>query len=540
MKKSKCGKTVLLVSAVLVLGALLVGCGGKKTEVKDAEVEMLPDYTNLLDNDPDLWIPVREEKKYGLPLNFYIDNTGSMQGFIFDENYREKPDPKYVHFMRSLRDLGKLYDSHYYVIKQNEETNNIRDWAEYHGSIYDNFSKAEFTFSWKNNSDDGNINGPLSKLYLEDRTMNSSYINIVLTDLAEQNVNNTHLAQQIQKMCENKGCTAYLFAFHFDYHGNAEVPNPDAISDIKSQRVDGPRPYYMLVTGPDEYIGQVIQNLRERMDAEQLAENQDYYMVSSKIDMHIRNIQTEDVIFLPPATLDEIKAEEKSGSTYLSRNLVNMAQTDNLFERVDDSKLPVVYKYEKVQGLNRKKKAWWLNFYVPLYDYNEGSIKYTWEAKLYYVKKPETDPAETGTEETETVEKETENVTDLFPVGQWEEETSPTVRLEMEELENSGQVDSEANEVYYFRLSGLEDIKDPREDVLVMLKIQRSERVAYKIPDWVKEFDTGATDEYFQKTYNLSGFYDILFGYQNKRAQDGDLLFYTNYVEIPIVITNIK
>ena len=65
----------------------------------------------------------------------------------------------------------------------------------------------------------------------------------------------------------------------------------------------------------------------------------------------------------------------------------------------------------------------------------------------------------------------------------------------------------------------------------------------YERPEWLSRFDTSSSDEpddYFQHTYNLIGFYDILFGYRNKRMEDDTLRFVSSYAEIPVLITDLK
>ena len=78
---------------------------------------------------------------------------------------------------------------------------------EYEGSVYLDYAADGFHVGWNRRE-----SGPLTSLFFEGG-LDTGCINVILTDLAEQNLNNTKLAQQIQKQCEQKGCAAELFVF---------------------------------------------------------------------------------------------------------------------------------------------------------------------------------------------------------------------------------------------------------------------------------------------------------------------------------------
>ena len=76
--------------------------------------------------------------------------------------------------------------------------------------------------------------------------------------------------------------------------------------------------------------------------------------------------------------------------------------------------------------------------------------------------------------------------------------------------------------------------------VLMILTITQEEEIAYKKPDWIDSYDTGLGDDYFQKTYNLSGFYDVLFGSGYLTTKNGKLVSSHIYAQIPILITGLR
>jgi len=189
----------------------------------------------------------------------------------------------------------------YYVLDVNEQ-----DWVLYEESIYDNFYTKGFHVWWKSGQP-----GPLSKLYMNNR-IDDQCINIVLTDLAEQRLNNTQLAEQIQKLCNEKDCEADLYAFKFDFNGATQVPDPNAASGMLEQIVHDEKPYYMIITGKSDYMQKYRNELKTLLTDAGMKEGEDYFWATNQLTVHDESLSMADVGFEPFANYEQIFKEYES------------------------------------------------------------------------------------------------------------------------------------------------------------------------------------------------------------------------------------
>lgn len=503
----------------------LTGCAWKQNSENEINNIPYPNYAEVLDDTDE--IHVTEEKNEAvIPAKIYFDNTGSMEGFTRDENGARRPDDRYVKMMRCLRDMGRIQTIENYVLDEKQQ-----EWISYGGSLYEDFVKDGFHIGWYTKQ------GPLSKLYFEDR-IDENYVNIVLTDLAEQNMNNTQLAEKIQKLCDEKGCEADLYAFKFLFYGDTQVPNPGSVSGMLNERVEGEKPYYIIMTGPKNYMDKYRKEFKDLLFSAGLEEGEDYFAATSGIDINEDWVDLADVIFADFATFEDIKlesseksnevAEEGEDSSELiamkSKNLTVYEDTLQLFSGESPVEIKA-FQYERAKGVSSKLGDWRLNFFIPLSDGENPRITYECEYHVYELQESENE----GEEET--------------PIRKWVE--NPTSRIELVQektTEFEGKSEKYPSAVFFSCTDKKVDKKhDPREsEVLLVIKITKEEIYPYVRPEWIEEFDTGETDDYFTRTYNLNGFYDVLFGYKNKRLQDDTIRFSSIYTQIPIIITNLE
>lgn len=530
---------MILFTAILVSGCSVMGGSGS---VKGYVLEKFPDYRELLQADIVHSSSVEKEEQAILPVRVYMDNTGSMQAYIFDDDMNCHADPKFVRLMRAFRDMERIfYETSYYTINQNEQTGMVREWLEYDGSVYQDFEDPEFYFSWKKEDADGNLYGPLSMLYLEKGKLDPGYINIVTTDLAEQNVNNTYLAQQIHQLCSDNGCDAYMMAFRFEYHGTAEVPDPDKLNEIIPGRVDGPRPYYVIFTGPSQYMDIYIKRFIKCLEGLQLYEGKDFYLSTSKLEWDDSVMDQETIVFEEAASFDQIIEEKETGEiSGLSKNIRRYEDGEDLFDKETGKGLFAFHYYkDESKSIPKEQSDWRLNFQIPLPDTGKDDLIEYSLSKAYYTPvqaEEETLPLDENTEnggqnEIASTESEQKKL-------KWEEIKKPTFDVEIESIledENDKTPSS-----YCVRLSGKPDENLEMDCTLMMITITQTERIPYKEPSWVKEFDTGLGEDYFQRTYNLSGFYDILFGSGYFKNRNENLESEHIYAEIPVLITGLK
>jgi len=546
MKKNK--KHYIAWTIFLVWGSGIItgltGCGANEEGTGGLQDVMVPSFQYLLEEEEESPTTVPDSSAV-VPVRIYFDNTGSMEGFTIDQKGERKPCSLYAKLMRCLRDMGRMQTVEYYVLDVNEQ-----DWALYEESLYDNFYSSDFHVWWKSGQP-----GPLSKLYMDDR-IDEEYINIVLTDLAEQNLNNTLLAEQIQKLCNEKDCEADLFAFKFDFNGVTQVPDPNAASGMLEETVHGEKPYYMLITGKSDYMEKYRRELRTLMDDAGMEEGRDYFWATNRTDIQNESLTMSDVVFEPFADYEQIfqEREEKrqkqreeeeggaedeetgNGLAAYSKNLCRLEDTEQICAGIDFA----AFYYQKVEGVSKDQSDWRLNFYVPLKDYENPQLKYSYEWHIYKLEQAEPEEEEDlagkeGSGEEQKAEAET-------IAGNWVEDTNARIELSTEIYENFGE-DQEHSAVLYLSCKDKEVEKEhePRaQELLLLIDITKEETFFYERPDWLAGFDTGDTDDYFTRTFNLNGFYDVLFGNKNKISGDGAIHIESHYVQIPIMLFGLK
>lgn len=522
---------------IFFIGA--IGCGNVAETYGTSNDIPFPDFSELLVNSTG--VHVRDDSDdMLLPIKVFMDNTGSMAGFTVNPEGKREPSAAYVKMMRSLRDLGRLHGDSvsYYALDERSQ-----DWVECSETIYRDFSSESFYVGWNSGQP-----GPLSKLYLGENKIDGNCVNIVITDLAEQNVNNTLLATEIQKLCEEEGCETVLFAFKFDFNGRTQVPNPNAAYGMLDEQVNGLKPYYLIITGPSQYTEKYVDDLKTLLEEAGLTEAQDYYCATSRLDVNYDTASISDVVFTPFVDYEEIKMEydiEKYGAEAVlgedgsiyeqpeimkSKNLVAYDDMEQVFKG-GDSVQAAAFRYELMQGLSSKMSDWRLNFYLPLSEGDNPDISYKLNWKVYKL----------------TVSGEGESETDgdggQADERQWVEDKNTRMELNVKLISEFEEKNARYPVAMYFSCQDkvVEKKHDPREtELLLVFRIEKEETIPYVRPEWLAEYDTGDTYDYFKRTYNLNGFYDVLFGYKNKRKMDDTIHISSTYAEIPIILTNLE
>lgn len=533
MEKNKKNHMVLeMILALCILAIIgLTGCAVKEDNAGTAQDISFPSFKYLLEEE-DQVSSSRPAESAVVPVKVYFDNTGSMEGFTIDKDGKRKPCSLYSKLMRCLRDMGRMQTIEYYVLGVNEQ-----DWVLYEESIYDNFYTEGFHVWWKSGQP-----GPLSKLYMNNR-INDQCVNIVLTDLAEQRLNNTQLAEQIQKLCDEKDCEADLYAFKFDFNGATQVPDPNAASGMLEQMVHDEKPYYMIITGKTDYMQKYRNELKTLFNDAGMEEGKDFFWATNQSVVQKKTLTMADIVFEPFAGYEQIfmeyensrKAEkakedstdEDAGSelkTY-SKNLCQYEDTGQLCPGIEFA----AFYYQKVEGVSKKQGDWRLNFYIPLNNWGDSRTEYTYDYHIYKL---------------EQIQAETEADTgqqDNF-MQNWVEDANSRMELSVEICEDFKRDDYHSAVLYVTcKDKEVEKKSEPREqELLLILDVTKEETYFYERPDWLDAFDTGSTDDYFTRTFNLNGFYDVLFGNKNKISGDGAVHIRSNYVQVPILLTGLK
>lgn len=533
MRKNKKQYTVLeMILTLCMLAAMcLAGCGAKEDSKKTTPPDLPPSFKYLLEEDEQDSSNISFDSTV-VPVKVYFDNTGSMEGFTIDKDGKRIPCSLYSKLMRCLRDMGRMQTIEYYVLGVNEQ-----DWVLYEESIYDNFYTEGFHVWWKSGQP-----GPLSKLYMNER-INDQCINIVLTDLAEQYLNNTQLAEQIQKLCNEKDCEADLYAFKFDFNGPTQVPNPNAASGMLEQMVNDERPYYMIITGKSDYMQKYRNELKTLFKDAGMKEGEDYFWATNHSAVQNESITFADIGFEPFAEYEQFeqfliehnngkkeeKAKEDSVDEEANKEWEEYSKNLCPYEKQSYPGVEVAaFYYQRPAGVPTRLGDWNLNFYIPLNNWGDPQTNYTCEYHIYKLEQVQTEP------ETEQQESST---------GSWVEDTNARIELSIEIREGFERDDQQYPAVFYVTCKDKEVEKkhEPREqELLLILDIVKEEIQFYERPGWLDAFDTGSTDDYFTRTFNLKGFYDVLFGNKNKISGDGAIHIYNKYAQVPVLLTGLE
>ena len=371
------GKRFIGLILVAAMALSLCGCGkGRGNSVESYEVPG--------------WVAERNghvngsEEAAPSVVNFFYDNTTSMYPFVCNAKGKSNVNGKaavsgtLVNWMSAMREILQQYNGVTYTLRQDESGS--LHWFGYDGDVRNNFSNKDFYTHDGEFPTDGDASvGPLAQLYYpnESHTFDPAALNIVLTDLAEQSVNNTELAAHINReILSQDGYAAALIAVNCPFHGVAYVPNPDKISQLKKGKVDGMRPLYMILTGPEERLRTVYSSLISAMNVQGMSEGEDYFTTIQSAEDTVNRVDEKEIV-IPPSL---IESEKNSFKKYMENSVfydnfaleqLNESEEANLFG--SDAYLSAdmnVFNYAKAKGSKRMV----LNYYIPIPEYNENYV----------------------------------------------------------------------------------------------------------------------------------------------------------------------
>lgn len=318
-------------------------------------------------------------------VNFYYDNTTSMYPFVCNADGESNVDGKatvsgpLVNWISAIREIIQTTDGTVYTLQADK--NDELTWNEYPNDIHNNFSNKNFYTFHSQLPKDGDADvGPLAQLYYEN-AMDPSAVNIVLTDLAEQSVNNTELAACINRtILSQEGYGAAIIAVQCAFNGVASVPNPAMVSNLLTDTVHDERPLYMILTGPDTQLRSIYDTLINGMEQHGMHEGDDFYTYFQSGDAAINGVKDSDIV-IPPELAERsdnsFKRYFENSVFYdnLSLEQLSKGEVSELFGSEEYLKESInVFRYQKPKSSNRMV----LNYYIPLNDYEKFGDSYVW------------------------------------------------------------------------------------------------------------------------------------------------------------------
>lgn len=356
----------------------------------------------IVDPGPDSE-PVSEEvialentiKKAELPANsvkanLYFDNTQSMYGYI-------NAASNFAVACGDLIETVKGY-ANYSMNALVRKDNGFLGWGNVDISNFR--SKDFYTFNKGSFNNAAGEYGPLGLLFKNANSpVNFDELNVFITDLAEQQLNNKELAQRINEvLTENDNRSAALYYINSNFSGLASVPVPSSVVSGQVRMTDenytGTRPFYCLIVGPTSEVVNICNVLNDSLKGSGLQSGRDfdYLTVLSKRGLQYTPISKMDgdnaVLNVDAEPFDNMCAEGKRSDydeypsvTHENSNFnfnVELCKSDDDSMYYDaDHMLPgLYYKYTTDSGRGSLEKSTYgiatMNFAIKLSDLANG------------------------------------------------------------------------------------------------------------------------------------------------------------------------
>lgn len=257
----------LALSVVLLLG--LTGCPASQT--KPSVPEPIIKLQERLKE---------EEAAYGTTkANLYYDNTRSMYGYVCAGS----GSSDFSAVLEQTIGLIGNYDDHTVNALMPDE-NNYLQWV----SVSDEDLKNGFrTHDFYTNVGFFNENagdyGPLQTLFKDDSTVNFDELNIFITDLAEQKLNNFELAKKINDIVQARDDhSVALYRISSNFSGYAAVPIPKDTNGngkmrmLENEDFQSKRSFYCVLVGPTIEINGFCKDVDNSLSELELENGVDY------------------------------------------------------------------------------------------------------------------------------------------------------------------------------------------------------------------------------------------------------------------------
>lgn len=347
--------------------------------------------------------PVSEEvialentiKKAELPANsvkanLYFDNIQSMYGYI-------NAASNFAVACGDLIETVKGY-ANYSMNALVRKDNGFLGWGNVDISNFR--SKDFYTFNKGSFNNAAGEYGPLGLLFKNANSpVNFDELNVFITDLAEQQLNNKELAQRINEvLTENDNRSAALYYINSNFSGLASVPVPSSVVSGQVRMTDenytGTRPFYCLIVGPTSEVVNICNVLNDSLKGSGLQSGRDfdYLTVLSKRGLQYTPISKMDgdnaVLNVDAEPFDNVCAEGKRSDydeypsvTHENSNFnfnVELCKSDDDSMYYDaDHMLPgLYYKYTTDSGRGSLEKSTYgiatMNFAIKLSDLANG------------------------------------------------------------------------------------------------------------------------------------------------------------------------
>lgn len=540
----------LSAGAAVLAAAMLAGCGPvveppyQLPQWASAIVE--PEQTDM------------EDVAASAKVDIYYDNTQSMYGFATGGTM--------VRAVAALRDVVNQYqNTTTYTL--NGSSGGYLQWMPFEGDLYTSMvNYEEFYTVGKGSFMTGT--GPLQMLYYDANTLDPTAINVVITDLAEQNVDTSDLAAKInENILSQDGYSAALIGILGDFIGTKYVSDLDAVNQMNGVEVNGKVPIYILITGPDASLNVYVDNLVASFQNYELTENADFYVARYHAGNSARVLTHDEIVTVGPAQEQDGMRKNDWKTAQINENL-GLAEIDasHLDTLVQTDHYLDMFAYEAnndANGINTGRLT--LNYFLPIgrtdgldlpvqykiYDTDEQASTsqlqalYDTKDKIHYselVANDEVDSLESWQSENPDVtdawevlnpDGELESMAGWQDVRQITRDKDMTITTEFIEagtpvydmiMDADGREPGDYYEGTDMGLAADTDLlhisiefsTEPEErkgnTILLNIPVYAMAESVENLPDWITSWDSAGTQDYIYHTFGLENFFRTLFG----------------------------
>ncbi len=371
-------KSILAVTSIIIcISILFTGCKWALFHRNPPTVlNSIPDFMNKTATDGS------DNRSFPIELNLFYDNTKSMQGYINGDSGKEFSNTfiKTTDVLCSIMESADFDGSVVYRLEENNG-NHILEWEDFETSDFSEcYTKKNFYSFSENSHFESSTNGPLQSLFSggNDSPVDFDKLNVFITDMNEQNLNNTDLAKKIYDATKNqKDYSILLYCINSEFHGMVYVPT-DKVKDehrpMKEYDYKGYKPFYLLAVGKTYDIVEFSKRLSKGFEDKQLTEGKDYFRADILSNYGLKTVELENIIteskkfnrneLYVPNTFIE------GDNTQLNMNVENILWKE-LFKNQQCNALCFRH-YETLQSKTEKNKAK-INIYIPFPELVDGT-----------------------------------------------------------------------------------------------------------------------------------------------------------------------
>lgn len=542
-------KKIILIFVIFIMNIFWVSGCGNEEKLPEGPYD-LPDWVSQKAKE--------EESKENteIKVDCYFDNTMTTKGFILDESGKKDKNasPEYIKFMRSMRDVLKMYDeSSFYTLQKDD--NQELDWEK------TNLDKAFEQYNTDKFYNEGKLKA--GSLYYQE-FKNDENINVIVTDLTEVNVSSLELSNRLnQTLLSKSGYGVYMLAFRFPYNGYGYFTKG---TEVVQEKISVDKPLYVIATGKSNQLKEFMKEFSKKLKQQGMEDGSDYYEISYIPGDVVEFVNPEDII-------TQLGVGERNGKIKTSDWQNNDWNIDLSVKKIDKNYISKLFKTENRLGLfayqfekkdDAKSKRLLINYFIPLNLEEEElenlscivvtdkqtssnekiqSIYDQWDCMKYSYLTVK----ESGTEKTKEKSVEWK---DLEPMEFNQEIKITTNIIKKEESifnlietdKTSIKVKEQKRELKvadtnYLKVQ-VEGVERPAElsgetvifDIPIYLYAERK----LEMPAWVKDFST-EKEKTYTKTKNLELFCEDLF--QLDLGEEKELYIAENYKKLTDIIT---